>query len=177
MIKIGLFYGTDTGNTETISKEVKKKLEAKLGEGTVEMQEIYKKKADDMGKYDLLIIGMPTWYDGELQGDWEEYIPEMEKIDFTGKKVAFFGLGDQYGYAAYFCDALGVFAEIVEKGNGTLCGFTSTKGYEHDESKAQRGDIFVGLCLDTDNQDELTNERLEGWLPLVLTEFGVQVPA
>ena len=177
MIKIGLFYGTDTGNTETISKEVKKKLEAKLGEGTVEMQEIYKKKAADMAKYDLLIIGMPTWYDGELQGDWEEYIPEMEQVDFTGKKVAFFGLGDQYGYAAYFCDALGVFADIVEKRNGTLCGFTSAKGYEHDESKAQRGDTFVGLCLDTDNQDELTNERLEAWLPQVLNEFGVQVPA
>ncbi len=177
MIKIGLFYGTDTGNTETISKEIKKKLETMLGPDTVDMYEIYKKKKEDMAKYDLLIIGMPTWYDGELQGDWEEFIPEMEQVDFTGKKVAFFGLGDQYGYAAYFCDALGVFAEIVEKGHGTLCGFTSVKGYEHDVSKAQRGDQFVGLCLDTDNQDELTNGRLNAWLPQVLQEFGVQVPA
>jgi len=177
MEKIGLFYGTDTGNTETIAKEIKKKLEAKLGEGCVDVMEIYKKKKEDMAKYDLLIVGMPTWYDGELQGDWEEFIPEMEQVDFTGKKVAFFGLGDQYGYAAYFCDALGVFAEIVEKNHGTLVGFTSVKGYEHDESKAQRGDIFVGLCLDTDNQDELTNDRLEAWLPKVLQEFGVAVPA
>src|SRR5580693_7462072 len=140
MAKIGLFYGTDTGNTERVSKRVKELVEAKIGAGEVDLLEIYKKKKDDMAKYNLLILGMPTWYDGELQGDWEEYITEMQQIDFTGKKVAFFGLGDQYGYASYFCDALGVFAEIVEKNHGTLVGFTSVKGFEHDESKAQRGD-------------------------------------
>lgn len=177
MVKIGLFYGTDTGNTETIAKEVKKKLEAKLGEGSVDLLEIYKKKKEDMDKYEYLILGMPTWYDGELQGDWEEFIPEMEKVDFANKKVAFFGLGDQYGYAAYFCDALGVFAEVVEKNHGQLSGLWPAKGYEHDESKAQRGDIFVGLCIDTDNQDELTNERLDQWIPQVLQEFGVAVTA
>ncbi len=177
MTKIGLFYGTDTGNTETIAKEIKKKLEAKLGDGSIDLLEIYKKKKEDMAQYDLLILGMPTWYDGELQGDWEEFIPEMEQIDFMGKKIAFFGLGDQYGYAAYFCDALGVFAEIVEKNHGTLVGFTSVKGFEHDESKAQRGDQFVGLCLDVDNQDELTNDRLDTWLPQVLQEFGIAVSA
>ncbi|MFN8311095.1 MAG: flavodoxin [Chitinophagales bacterium] len=174
MVKIGLFYGTDTGNTETIAKEIKKKLEAKLGEGSVDLLEIYKKKAADMARYEFLVLGMPTWYDGELQGDWEEFIPEMEQIDFSGKKVAYFGLGDQYGYASYFCDALGVFAEIVEKRNGTLCGFTSVKGFEHDASKAQRGDQFVGLCLDVDNQDELSNERIDAWLPQILNEFGIQ---
>jgi flavodoxin I len=177
MEKIGLFYGTDTGNTETIAKEVKKKLEAKLGADSVDLLEIYKKKKEDMDKYTLLILGMPTWYDGELQGDWEEFIPEMEKVNFSAKKVAFFGLGDQYGYAAYFCDALGVFAELVEKNHGQIVGFTSSKGYEHDESKAQRGDKFVGLCLDTDNQDELTDQRLESWLPLVIQEFGIAIPA
>jgi flavodoxin I len=72
---------------------------------------------------------------------------------------------------------LGVFAEIVEKNHGTLVGFTSVKGFEHDESKAQRGDQFVGLCLDVDNQDELTNDRLDTWLPQVLQEFGIAVSA
>jgi flavodoxin I len=177
MAKIGLFYGTDTGNTETVAKDLKKKLEAVLGADSVDLLEIYKKKKDDMAKYDLLILGMPTWYDGELQGDWEEFIPEMEQIDFATKKVAFFGLGDQYGYASYFCDALGVFAEIVEKNNGHLCGFTSVKGFEHDVSKAQRGDQFVGLCIDMDNQDELTNPRLDAWVPQVLQEFGLVATA
>lgn len=173
-MKIGIFYGTDTGNTETVAKELKKKIEAILGADTVEIKEIYKKKKEDFAPYEYLILGMPTWYDGELQADWEDFIPEMEQVDFSNKKVAFYGLGDQYGYAAYFCDALGLFAEIVEKGNGTLVGFTSTEGYEYDFSKAQRGDQFVGLCLDVDNQDELTNDRLDTWITQVLSEFGLQ---
>jgi flavodoxin I len=174
MKKIGLFYGTDTGNTEVVSKDLKKKLEAILGADTVDLKEIYKKKKEDFEAYDILILGMPTWYDGELQGDWEEFIPEMEQVDFSTKKVAFFGLGDQYGYASYFCDALGVFADIVEKKNGTLVGFWPTKGYEYDHSKALRGDVFVGLCIDVDNQDELTNERLDKWVAQILGELGLK---
>jgi len=172
MGKIGLFYGTDTGNTERIAKRIKELLEAKTGADSVEVQEIYKKKKDDMAQYDRLILGMPTWYDGELQGDWEEFIAEMQQIDFNGKKVAFFGLGDQYGYASYFCDALGVFAEIAEKNGAQLVGFWPVTGYEHDFSKAQRGDQFVGLCLDVDNQDELTEERMQQWAEQVAPELA-----
>lgn len=170
---IGLFYGTDTGNTEKVALDMKKLIEGKLGSGTIELTEIYKKKKEDMAKYELLILGMPTWYDGELQGDWEEFISEMQQIDFNGKKVAFYGLGDQYGYASYFCDALQVFAEIVEKNGGTLVGFWPVAGYEHDYSKAQRGEQFIGLCLDVDNQDELTEERVKTWVNQVLGEFGL----
>ena len=171
MKKIGLFYGTDTGNTERIAKELVAEIPNQLGADSVDLLEIYKKKAPDMAAYDLLILGMPTWYDGELQGDWEEFVPEMEKIDFTGKKVAFFGLGDQYGYASYFCDALGVFADIVEKNHAQLCGTWPVQGYEHGFSKAQRGDEFVGLCLDVDNQDNLSEDRINAWLPKVLEAF------
>ncbi|MCS6934035.1 MAG: flavodoxin [Chitinophagales bacterium] len=169
MATIGLFYGTDTGNTERIAKRIKELLE-QAGQ-TVDLHEIYKKTKDDMAKYNLLVLGMPTWYDGELQGDWEAYMDEMKQIDFTGKKVAFFGLGDQYGYASYFCDALGVFAKIVEDNNGQLVGFWPVAGYEHDFSKAQRGDYFVGLCLDVDNQDNLTEERVQGWVKQILREM------
>lgn len=170
--KIGLFYGTDTGNTETVAEMIKEKIEAKLGAGSVDVHEIYQKTKDDMANYDFIIMGQPTWYDGELQGDWEEFIPEIKKIDFTGKKVAFFGLGDQYGYASYFCDSLGVFADIVEDQGGKIIGFTSTEGYEHDFSKAERDGQFVGLCLDIDNQEDLTEERVDGWLPEVLNQFN-----
>ncbi len=171
MNKIGLFYGTDTGNTERIAKRIKELIEAKRGDDTVDVLEIFRKTTEDMNKYELLILGMPTWYDGELQGDWEEFIPEMQKIDFTGKKVAFFGLGDQYGYSSYFCDALGLFAEIVEKNKGTLIGLWPITGYEHDYSKAQRGDHFVGLCIDEDNQSELSEERMVNWVEQLVKEF------
>ncbi len=171
MNTIGLFYGTDTGNTERTAKRIKELLENHYGAGSVELNEIYKKKSEDMARYNWLVLGMPTWYDGELQGDWESFIDEMKKIDFSGKTVAFFGLGDQYGYASYFCDALGVFAEIVEQQKGKLIGHTSVAGFEHDFSKAQRGDKFVGLCLDVDNQDDLTEPRIQEWIKQITAEF------
>lgn len=170
--KIGLFYGTDTGNTEMVAKNIVEKINSKLGYACVELHEIYQKKAEDMSHYDLIIMGQPTWYDGELQGDWEEFIPELKKIDFSNKKVAFFGLGDQYGYASYFCDSLGVFADLVLEKGAKVVAYTSTEGYEHDYSKAEKDGQFCGLCIDVDNQDELTEERIDAWLPVLLSEFG-----
>jgi flavodoxin I len=173
MNKIGLFYGTDTGNTETVSKKVIESLTELLGREMIDLHEIYQKKAEDVAAYDLLIFGQPTWYDGELQGDWEEFVPELKKIDFKGKKVALFGLGDQYGYASYYCDSIGIFAEMIEAQGGEVVAFTSVDGYQHDFSKAQRGNQFVGLCLDVDNEDELTDERIDTWLPEVIKAFDI----
>lgn len=172
--KIGLFYGTDTGNTEMVAKLLVEKIEAEIGNDSIDLHEIYQKKASDMNAYDLIIMGQPTWYDGELQGDWEEFIPEIKKIDFTGKKVAFFGLGDQYGYASYFCDSLGVFADMVIEQGGEIVGHTSSEGYEHDYSKAEKDGKFCGLCIDVDNQDELTEERLDDWTPTILKNFNLK---
>ena len=62
---------------------------------------------------------------------------------------------------------------MAENQGGTLHGFTSATDYEHDFSKAQRGDQFVGLCLDIDNQDDLTDERINQWIPKVLASFGM----
>jgi flavodoxin I len=169
--KIGLFFGTDTGNTEVVAKKIKERIDAKYQTEVVEITEIYKKEASDMQPYEYLIIGMPTWYDGELQGDWESYLPKFEKVDFTGKKVAFYGLGDQYGYSFYFCDALGVFAQIAERNGAKICGKWPTSGYEYDASKAEIDGVLVGLCIDVDNQDELTDERLDQWVPQILTEM------
>lgn len=173
MKKIGLFYGTDTGNTEAVAEKMVEDIKILTGQDIVDLHEIYEKKAEDMSAYEFLIIGQPTWYDGELQGDWEEFLPELKKIDFKNKKIALFGLGDQYGYSSYFCDAVGMYADIIEEQGGELIGFTSVEGYEHDFSKAQREDQFVGLCLDVDNEDELTEERVSKWLTDILKSFDI----
>lgn len=170
-VKIGLFYGTDTGNTERIAKDIKGRIDKIIGADAVDVVEIYKKTPADLDAYNYLIIGMPTWYDGELQGDWEEFLPKYASVQWAGKKVAYFGLGDQYGYASYFCDAIGVFEDISTQQGAKLCGQWPVKGYEHDYSKAEKNGVFVGLCLDVDNQDNLTAGRLDVWVPQVLKEF------
>ncbi len=173
MEKIGLFYGTDTGNTETVSKRIKELIDTQLGGDVVDVIEIYKKEPEAFGPYKYVIVGMPTWYDGELQGDWETFLPKFEKIDFTDKKLAFFGLGDQYGYSFYFCDALGIFYTMAVKNGAEIAGRWPTDGYEYDACKAEIDGSLVGLCLDIDNQDDMTESRLSKWVPQVLKEFGL----
>ncbi len=73
---------------------------------------IKKASVDDLLNYDVLILGSPTYGDGELPGlttgnqneSWEEFLPTLSGADFSGKTVALFGLGDQVGYGDNFVE-------------------------------------------------------------------------
>lgn len=164
MSKIGLFWGTDTGMTE----EIVTVLIDLLAEKGIEVDSInvFDVTAADFDAYQHCILGLSTWYDGELQSDWEEfYDKDFKEIDFTNKKVALFGLGDQEGYDEYFIDGVGIIGEVVINNGGELFGKWSTAGYEYTSSKAEKEKgCFLGLAIDEDNQPELTDERLEQWL-------------
>jgi len=159
-MKAKIIYGSDTGNTEVIAEDLVKLL------GEHEVLTVDELEESDWEGNELYILGIPTWYDGELQSDWEDYLDDFQKIDFTGKTVAVFGLGDQVGYAEWFCDGVGILADIVEKNGGKVIGNWSTDGYEFESSKAvmNTNNTFFGLCLDEDNQPELTQERLKKWV-------------
>jgi len=45
-----------------------------------------------------------------------------------------------------------------------MMGFTSTDGYDHSSSKAERDGKFVGLLCDEDNQSELSEGRANDWV-------------
>merc|ERR1711971_256479 len=45
-----------------------------------------------------------------------------------------------------------------------MYGYTPQEGYNHEESKAIRGDKFCGLLLDAVNQEDLTEGRVESWV-------------
>ena len=172
MGKIGLFFGSDTGCTEVI---VHKTVEI-LGENIVDLYDMSANKdVSTFYNHESIIIGVPTWYDGDLQSDWLEFYDDFKTIDFTGKKVAIFGLGDQYGYGEYFVDGIGILGEVVMENGGQLIGATSTEGFDYDESKAEfahEGETyFMGLALDEDNQSDLTEERLIPWLEQIMEEF------
>ena len=174
MEKIGLFFGSDTGCTEVI---VHKIVEI-LGEEIVELYEMSGSKDVALfQKHESIIIGVPTWYDGDLQSDWLEFYDAFKTIDFTDKKVAIFGLGDQYGYGEYFVDGIGILGEVVMENGGQLIGATSTEGFDYEESKAEfvhEGEnYFMGLAIDEDNQSDLTDERLNPWLENIMEEFKV----
>jgi flavodoxin I len=176
MATIGLFYGSNTGNTETIAYRLAEKLN-EIQADVVEVFNIGAVSPNDILKWDNIIIGIPTWNTGELQDDWAIFLPKMEGMNFAGKKVALFGLGDQNGYGFNFLDAAGVIADEVAIQDGTVVGYWSNEDYEFEASLAEEGPLFMCLGIDEDGQPDKTDERLTQWANQVLREFGILEPA
>ncbi len=170
MAKIGLFYGTQTGNTQTAAELIQKELG---GSTVVDLHDVSTVDTSDFEGYEFIIIGCPTWNIGELQSDWEGFYEELEAIAFTDKKVAYFGTGDQVGYADNFQDAMGILEEKISSLGSTTVGYWSTDGYDFNESKAVKDGKFVGLAIDEDNQSELTDSRIKSWAIQLKQEFGL----
>lgn len=174
MAKIGLFFGSDEGNTERVAYRIQKR----FGEDVVDVMDIADVTQLEFADYDRIILGIPTWDFGQIQSDWEEFWDDIAAVDFSGKTVALFGLGDQFGYGDYFLDAMGMLHDVIIQSNPTIIGHWSTEGYEFDASKAEiPGEgKFVGLALDEDQQEHMTAERLNRWCAQIHAEFGLDTP-
>jgi flavodoxin I len=172
--KIGLFFGSDEGNTERVAYKIQKR----FGVDIVAVHDIADATQMDFLDYDRLILGIPTWDFGQIQSDWEDFWGDIEAIDFSGKTVAFFGLGDQFGYGEYFLDAMGMLHDVVIQSDAVVIGHWSTDGYEFVASKAEiPGEKrFVGLGIDEDHQEHLTVNRLNDWCKQIHAEFGLSSP-
>ena len=162
-----MVYGSDTGITELVVSLIDKELEIDL-----DIIEVFSIKVEDFNRYDTLIIGVPTWYVGDLQSDWEDFFPDFKKVNFQGKRVCFFGLGDQYGYPDNFVDGIGILAKVVLENGGEIFGYWPNNGYEFNESLGLKDDdTFYGLVIDEDNQQELTEERIKSWVQQIKSEL------
>ncbi|OKH18806.1 flavodoxin FldA [[Limnothrix rosea] IAM M-220] len=170
MAKIGLFFGTQTGNTEEIAEAIQAALG---GADVVDVFDVADIETDIFDSYEYLIIGCPTWDIGELQSDWDGLYEDLDNVDFSGKTVAYFGAGDQIGYSDNFQDAMGLLEAKISSLGGKTVGHWSTEGYEHAASKADRGGQFVGLALDEDNQSEMTADRISTWVTQIKPAFGL----
>lgn len=166
MAKIGIFYGSSTGNTELIAE----KMQDLLGADLADIYNVDTASIDDINKYQYLIIGTPTWGIGDMQDDMEEFVETLEKADLKDKKVALFGLGDQDTYPESFVDGIGdLYDKLNEKTN--IVGQWSTNGYSFADSDAVRKNHFVGLAIDQDNQADKTDSRLKKWILQLKKEF------
>ncbi|MCW8328340.1 flavodoxin FldA [Photobacterium sp. SDRW27] len=157
MTNIGIFFASDTGNTEKVAEKIAAQLELEVNDIAGCSNEVF----DD---FNLLILGTPTANYGEMQPDWDCFVPELEDADLSGKKIALFGLGDQVDYPDSFQDAMGDLAELIIEAGGELVGQWPTDGYEFNDSRAVKDGKFVGLALDEDRQPELTDDRIATWL-------------
>jgi flavodoxin II len=168
---IGLFYGSSTCYTEMAGEKIR----VQLGEDLVDIFNINATPIVTAEFYDYLIFGIPTWDYGELQEDWEEIWDEINEVDFTGKKVALYGLGDQIGYPEWFLDAMGyLHSKLVARG-AIPCGYWPVDGFSFEASKALTPDgrFFVGLALDEENEFSKSAERIASWCDQIREEFGL----
>ena len=168
MAEIGIFYGSTTGRTQFAAEVIQRELGVKA-----DLFDVAKAEADDLSRYPLLILGVSTWGIGDLQQDWDTRINLLAQIDFSGKKVAFFGLGDAMGYPDSFLDAMGTLYQAVRVRGAKCIGRWSAVGYAFTLSKAIDNGEFVGLGLDDDNQEHLSAERIARWVEQVKIEAGM----
>lgn len=171
-MKVGLFYSSDTGNTEAVAEIMREK----IGEHIVDTHEVFKIDLPNViKKYDFIILGVPTWYDGEIQNEWGDKIDDLAKVDLTGCKVAVYGLGDQQDWGEYFCDAIAELAIKAQESGAVIIGHWPSQGYEFTDSKALIDkNTFIGLTLDEDRQEDLTENRINVWLEQLRNELGIE---
>lgn len=160
MKKTVLVWASVTGNTRKAADLIADA----IGREHLDIFEITDRALSRLLDYETIIAGTPTWGTGDLQDDWQSVFSGLDNLDFTGKTLAFFGLGDQLSYGDWYLDAMGILSDkFIERG-AIVVGRWPAESYEFSASKACTGDSFIGLALDDDNQAHLTAERIRLWV-------------
>ena len=177
MTDILLVFGTDTGNTEEVAEKIQQQFSA-LGH-VVEIIDVTDCSADRISEAEVCIFGIPTWDFGGIQGDWEDFKEELEATELAGKKIALYGLGDQFGYGDFFIDAVGWLHEIIEPMQADIKGYWPVVGYDFTDSRAFSPckTYFYGLAIDEDQQFEQSDERINAWVQQLFAEFELEEAA
>jgi flavodoxin I len=166
MKKIGLFYSFNTNKTSQAAR----KIGEEFGDVVVHVNAETLTEQEFLS-YDNIILGVPTWFDGELPNYWDEFVPAIEDLDLKGKTIAIFGNGNQKGYPENFIDGVGIMADLLESRGAHLVGFTSAKDFVFESSRALQGELFSGLALDFENQAPQINQKIKKWVEQLRQEF------
>lgn len=167
MKKIAIIYGSSGGNAEDAAKRIA----GELKENDVKLFDVANVKSELFDEYPNLILGTSTTGIGDLQDDWDRFLPKFKKLNLEGKTVALFGLGDSDSYSDSFVDSMGILFETVSEMGANVIGSVSTDDYTFDSSRAVVDGAFVGLALDEDNEPEKTVARIQAWTAELLVQF------
>ena len=160
MKSIGIFYGSSTGTTGDLAQ----KIASALGVDSANVMDVANADAAAAAKYDVLLLGSSTWGLGDLQDDWESFLPKLKGENLSGKKVGLFGCGDASSYSDTFCAALGTIKAELANTGCTFIGAYPAEGYSYDETTAEENGQLIGLCVDDANESDQTEARMERWI-------------
>ncbi|MHB9141302.1 MAG: flavodoxin [Paludibacter sp.] len=170
MSKTGIFYSFNSTKTAKAAEKIIAEFGSDYNIIPVNAEELTEEL---LLSFTNLILGVPTWFDGELPNYWDEFVPAIEDLDLKGKTFAIFGLGNQVEYPENFGDAVGIMADLVQERGAKVIGFTDIKGYTYESSRAELpGGKFTGLILDQETQPRQSKERIANWVKDLKTQFG-----
>ena len=159
MNKIAILYGSSSGNTESVANRIKD-----MFDGKADVFDVGNVSIDEVKSYQYLILGTSTTGIGDLQEDWEGFLPTFSsKMDFTDKTVAIFGLGDSASFSDSFAESIFALHDEL-KDKVKIVGEIADEGYTYDDSLAVEDEKWLGLALDEDNEYDETEERLTKWI-------------
>lgn len=165
MSDIAILYGTSGGNTESVAKSIKN-----LFNGDADLYNVENIRIDDIEPYKYLILGTSTTGIGDLQDDWDSFLPAFSKADLSGKTVAIFALGDSASFSSSFAESMKVIYDAI-KDKTKVVGSVADEGYTYDDSMAVVDGRWIGLPIDEDNEYDQTDARLENWVEGLKKEF------
>lgn len=179
MSKLGIFFGTETGRTRLLAKQMARQLGSQYGVVVDKPANIGRTTVADFLACDAFILGLPTLGEGELPGlntgldqpSWSDFLPRLRSGCMRDKVVAIFGLGDQEKYPEHFVDGIGLLHDELTDLGARCVGRWPTAGYTFTGSISVEDDAFLGLAIDQHAQAGLTDERVARWLAQVVPEL------
>lgn len=169
MSKTAIIYSFNSNKT---AKAAEKIIEV-FGKDKIQVLNAEEITQEEFLSCDNLILGVPTWFDGELPNYWDEFVPALKDLNMKGKTIAIFGLGDQAGYPENFADGIGVMGHLLRDRGAKLVGYTDNEKYEFESSRALENGKFMGLVLDQENQARLSKGRIEKWVAGLKKELNL----
>ncbi|MDE6080249.1 MAG: flavodoxin [Duncaniella sp.] len=166
MKKIGIFYGSTTGTTANVAKQIADQ----LGVDSANIHDVSETAPSALGDYDLIILGASTWGDGDLQADMATFLDGAQALDLRDKEVAIFGCGDD-NMADTFCNAVGEIYHKLHNAHPMFIAPFNNNGYTYRHSDADVEGMIVGLCLDETNHPDETPARIKAWVEEIKKEL------
>ncbi|MCK5846477.1 MAG: flavodoxin domain-containing protein [Bacteroidales bacterium] len=174
MKKIGLFYWPLKGNVEAVAKKIKEQ----YGDADIDIIDLSKADPKHLFHYENLIMGCSTvgadsWEHYTDDNIWYQFLHKMEddKVDLNGKKLAIYGLGDQMRYPYNFVDGMERVFTHLNNHNITQIAQWPNEGLTFKESEALHNNMFRGLAIDLDNDEDEADANVAKWVEMINKEI------
>jgi len=165
MKKTIIVYGSTTGNCQEYAEKIAQKL------GVSDVKNVADVDADTLSTYDNLLLGTSTWGAGELQDDWYDGVEMLKSADLKDKTIALFGCGDASGYSDTFCGGMSALYDAVKDSGAKLIGQVAADSYNYDDSESVVDGKFVGLAIDSSEDEDAIDNRIKSWAESIKSEL------